>query len=379
MRRFWVKLLWLLLLLLAGQLLVGYFYPAELPEAVVRFQALLDQRADILYLGDSTLWHPTGSQTTAAMLQELLPAYTVGELSHAAYGMEIYQSYLDFMLRQDYQPARVIIPVNMRSFSPEWDRRPGYQFTQEKRVLALGLPVARAFGRPLQIFGGYAPAITLDEFLRSPVYAGATEIGKVQDFEGDVGGLPLAAGAGEPFVYYQEVTPDTDYQRLLTYYYMAELSPNHRKVRAMVEIAQRLQEVGTPVLFYVTPVNAELGDVHVGEAFRRQFSANVGVVQTQLAAQGVDLLDLSFDLAAYFFADTEHLRQPGKHYIAQQLAAHIDPAAGAPTPTPSPLPVTPATGGDRTTPSAPPVAPPTPIANPLLATAVMRATLAAER
>ena len=102
MRRFWVKLLGLLLLLLAGQLGIGYFYPTELAEPILRFQALLDQGADIIYLGDSTLWHPTGSQTTAAMLQELLPARTVDELSHAAYGMEIYQSYLDFMLRQGY-------------------------------------------------------------------------------------------------------------------------------------------------------------------------------------------------------------------------------------------------------------------------------------
>lgn len=404
MRRFLVKFLALLFLLVVGQWVVGYFYPAALPEPVLRFQALLDQRSDIIYLGDSTLWHPEGSQTTAAMLQERLPAQTVGELSHAAYGMEVYRSYLNFMLRQGYRPALVIIPINMRSFSPEWDQRPGYQFTREKRVLALGLPLARTFGRPLQLFGGYTPAITADEFFRSPVYAGATKIGKVQDFEGDVGGSALAASDGEQFVYYQEVTPDADYQRLLTYYYMAELNPRHRKVQAMVDIAQRLQRAGTPVLFYVTPVNAELGDLYMGEAFRRQFSANVQVVKEELAAQGVDLLDLSFDLAAYFFTDTEHLRQPGKQYVAEQLAARIDPPPGAPIPTLSPpvmptavvtvvttpvAPVNPllataiaratqAAGGDGATPIAPPVATPTPIANPLLATAVMRATEAAQ-
>ena len=128
------------------------------------------------------------------------------------------------------------------------------------------------------------------------------------------------------------------------------------------------------------------------------------MVKEELAAQGVDLLDLSFDLAAYFFTDTEHLRQPGKQYVAEQLAARIDPPPGAPIPTQSPpvmptavvtavttpvAPVNPllataiaratqAAGGDGATPTAPPVATPTPIANPLLATAVMRATEAAQ-
>jgi len=404
MRRFLIKFLLLLLLLLAGQSLIGYFYPAEVPEPVLHFQSLLDRDAEILYFGDSTLWHPEGSQTTAAMLQELLPDHAVGELSHAAYGMDVYRSYVNFALRQGYRPALVIIPINMRSFSPEWDQRPSYQFTQEKRVLTLGLPLARTFGRPLNLFGGYEPAITQDEFLRSPVYAGATKIGKVQDFEREESVAPLAEGNGEQFVYYQELPADGDYQRLLTYYYMAELTPNHRKIGAMIDIAQRLQQAGTPVLFYVTPVNTELGDVYVGETFRQQFAANVQIVRDQLAAHGVELLDLSFDLAAYFFTDTEHLRQPGKHYIAEQLATQIDPSAVQPTP--APLPVTPtliatpsavdgppvnpllattiaratvAAGGVPATPTAPPVTAPTAIANPLLATTVMRATEAAQR
>ena len=188
---------------------------------------------------------------------------------------------------------------------------------------------------------------------------------------------------------------------------MAEISPHHRKIEAMIDIAQRLQRVGVPVLFYITPVNAELGDVYVGEAFRQQFAANVNVVREQLAAQEVELLDLSFELAAYFFTDTEHLRQPGKHYIAEQLVARIDPAAVQPTPTPSPLPVPPTVAGTPNAPASPPanpllattiaratqaaggessatltapsVATPTLITNPLLATAVMRATAAAQR
>lgn len=412
MRRFFIKLLLLLLLFLVAQIVVAYFYPAEVPEPILRFQTLLDEGVDILYLGDSTLWHPAGTQTTASMLQERLPTRQVSELSHAAYGMDIYASYISYLLRQEQRPALVIIPINMRAFSPEWDQRPGYQFTREKRILAMGLPLTRLLGRPLGLFGGYDPAITQDEFLHSTVYASGTPIGEVQDFEGSVGASPLEEGGGEQFVYYQELPDDADYQRLLTYYYMEQVSPQHRKMQAMVDIVQQLQAAHIEVLFYVTPVNVELGDVYVGASFRNQFAANVAVVKAELATHGVELLDLSFDLAAYFFSDTEHLRQPGKHYIAEKLATVIDPGALTPTATPpvetpvlvtTPTPATSAPAASATapanpllattiaratqaaggvtavTPAAPPAITPTPIANPLLATAVMRATVAAQR
>lgn len=410
MRRFFIKLLLLLLFFLAAQAVVAYFYPAEVPEPIVRFQSLLDEGIDILYLGDSTLWHPVGTQTTASMVQELLPDRRVSELSHAAYGMDIYQSYINYMLQRNVHPALVIIPINMRSFSPEWDQRPGYQFTREKRILAMGLPLTRLVGRPLALFGGYTPAITQNEFLHSTVYTGSEPIGEVQDFEGSVGASPLAEGGGEQFVYYQEVPDDADFQRLLTYYYMEQVSPEHRKMQAMIDIAQALQAAQIQVIFYITPVNVELGDVYVGDSFRPQFAANVAVVQAALAAHGVELLDLSFDLAAYFFSDTEHLRQPGKRYIAETLATTIDPAALTPVSTPASTltgterPVLVATpepgtgapanpllattvaratqaagGGATATPVAPPAVTPTPIANPLLATAVMRATVAAQQ
>ncbi len=413
MRRFLLKLLVLLVLLLIVQGIVAYIYPADIPETIVHFQRLLDEQVDIIYMGDSTLWHPTGSQTTASMLQELLPNQRIGELSHAAYSMDVYQSYITYLLRQEYRPALIIIPINMRSFSPEWERRPGYQFTMEKRILGMGIPLARLLGRPLQLFGGYQTNITQDEFLRSVVDNSGTPVGQVADFEDSVG---LSASAVDPeaqnaeqFVYYQELAENPDYPRLLTYYFMNELTPDHRKVRAMVDIVNALQAAQVEVLFYFTPVNVELGDVYLGETFRRQFTANMNVIKAQLATAGMNedthVLDFSFDLAAYFFSDTEHLRQPGKLYIAEQLATQIDPAAMAPVTTPQPTPealelvatpippasaptnpllattmarATQAAGGAT---AATPVAPnteATPIANPLLATAVMRATEAAQ-
>jgi hypothetical protein len=112
----------------------------------------------------------------------------------------------------------------------------------------------------------------------------------------------------------------------------------------------------------------------VGNTFRQQFTHNTAVVKSLLSARDVPLLDLSFDLAAFNFSDTEHLRPDGKYYVASRLAEEIKPGSTrmtrevtTPMPVPTATPVVSSPGQETT--AAP--------ANPLLATAQARATIAA--
>ncbi|MCB0081790.1 MAG: hypothetical protein KDE47_12705, partial [Caldilineaceae bacterium] len=195
MKPFLAKLAILLPLLLILQLLVGFLYPMEVPAEILQFQRHLENKVDILYFGDSTVWYPRGVQTTPQMLQEYLPEHTVGEVSHAAYNLDLYLHYVQALVRytasHDYRPALVIIPLNMHSFSPEWDQRPEYQFTEEKRILDYGIPLSRLFGRPWNIFGGYDSPITNEEFLNTAVYSDTLVAGKVAEFEQALGNARL--------------------------------------------------------------------------------------------------------------------------------------------------------------------------------------------
>ena len=120
MKPFLLKLVTLLTLLLLLQVGVALIYPFAVPVEIQQFEQYLDEQVDILYFGDSTVWHPLGSQTTAQMLQEYFPARTVAELSHAAYNLDLYQHYVQRLVAysqaHDYAPMLVIIPINMRSF-----------------------------------------------------------------------------------------------------------------------------------------------------------------------------------------------------------------------------------------------------------------------
>lgn len=372
------KLLLFLGLLLAGQVGLANLYPGEVPEEILTFEQYLRDGVDILYFGDSTLWYPRGSQTIPQMLQELLPEATIGEVSHAAYSLDVYARYVAALAREPQRPKLVILPINLRSFSPEWDRRPGYQFMQEKTVLTYGMMAARLFGKPYAVLGGYQSPISDEDFRQTTVFSGTQPVGLVKDFEAELGNALALNEGRERFIYVQAPLAEEQMKDTLIYYYMYELQPAHRQLNAMLEIVDTLQGYGIDLIFYITPVNVELGDVYVGDVFRRQVGRNTSLIRALLSERGVSLLDLSFDLAAFNFSDTEHLRQNGKSYVASRLAAQIasevagtKPGPTTPTPVRTPTPLLPAATA-RTT--AKPQATP---ANPLLATAQARATIAA--
>lgn len=385
MKPFLVKLATLLLLLFLLQLLAGFLYPMEIPAEILQFQQHLENQVDILYFGDSTLWYPRNTQTTAQMLQEYLADRTVGEISHAAYGLDLYVHYIQKLVRytadHDYRPEMVIIPINMHSFAAEWDQRPEYQFTEEKSVLDYGIAWSRWFGRPYNIFGGYDSPITREAFLNTDVYSNTAVVGKVAEFEEALGNARLEEKENARFVYYQTLPEEGLMANTLVYYYMAPLTPEHRKVQAMLQIVSLLQEQKIGLLFYITPVDRELGDVYLGESFQQRFTANKEVILSLLKAQNVPVLDLAYDLEPFYFSDTEHLQQDGKRYIAEQLVTQIDPALSldrnyAIDNRAEDEPVS-AGGTPTPVPTATALAPIDAAANPLLATAAARATQAA--
>ena len=320
---------------------ISLLVPASLPEEVVRFDRYLAQGVDVLYLGNSTLILPVGEVTTGEILQELLPERQVGQVAHPAYGLDLFYDYAAYMHQHGEAPQSLVVPINLRSFSPAWDKRPAYQFEKERKVLAMGLPWARLFLRPLEVFGFFRPSITRQAFLDTPVYDGDEVVGEVRDFEALA---PDESQQGETENAYREVdlADEETAQAVLTYHYMFDLEPDHRKLDSMINLAELAAERDVRVIFYITPVNVEQGERFLGREFSEHFADNVRVVRSRLDAASLDnvtLLDLAFDLPAYDFIDNEHLTETGKEYVAEQVAQAVrgEEAASPPaTPTVTP-------------------------------------------
>jgi dienelactone hydrolase len=328
MKRFVARSLVFVLLLTLLQVLVSAAFPAEIPQQVLLLEEYLSSQVDIIYLGDSTLSYPVGEVTTGELLQELLPGYSIGEISHPAYNLDLYSYYVKNILRSSHPPRVVIIPINMRSFSPEWDMRPGYQFEEVKKTLTLGPVLSRMLSRPLEIFGLFEPAISQDTFLNTDVYNGDTLVGKVKDFEGLVDDGAVAKLQGDTGFAYHDALPsagDTEaLQQALIYRYMYGLEPDQRQLRAMLKIVELSDKDDVDVLFYITPINYQQGQRYLGDAFVKSLRDKTALVKSLLAdSTGSTSLDLSFDLEAYAFVDMEHLREAGKEYLAGQLASAL--------------------------------------------------------
>jgi dienelactone hydrolase len=361
MRNWTIRLSIFLLLLAVAQVLVSSLYPAEIPPEILRLDAYLADRADVIYFGDSTLTYPLGQVTTGEILQEMLPNRTVGEIAHPAYNLDLYLHYTKYILRsargqpalsrskglRPTRPRVIIMPINMRSFSPEWELRPGYQFEEVKKTLALGPLLSRILSRSLEILGAFQSPISQAAFLNTTVYNGDTPVGTVADFERLTEQDALGELQRSTEFAYHDVLPSEDdagaMGQALIYRYMSGLKEDHRQLRAMREIARLGDRADVAILFYITPINYQQGQRFVGDAFRTSLRGKIDRVQSVLADErDTPLLDLGFDLEAFAFVDMEHLREGGKTYVAEQLARAIGSEESA-TPsanegTPPPLP-----------------------------------------
>ncbi len=329
MRSFAFRLLVLVLLLVGLQYIVSVLNPPEIPQDVLRLDRYLAAGVDILYFGDSTVGYLDDELLTAEVLQEMLPEHAVGEIAHPAYGLDVYQYYAKYLVRSDHMPDTVIIPINMRSFSPGWDLRPEYQFEREKTVLTYGLFLSRMLLRPFEIFGGLISDTSQAEFLDTIVFSGKEPVGRVRDYENLFGYTPLEVQKGELEFAYQDVLPSEDdvqaLQKVLTYYYMYGLDSDHRKIESMLSVVDVLGEHGINPVFYITPINYQQGHLLLGDVFQERITENIELIKSLLLAKSTEVLDLTFDLEAYAFVDMEHLREIGKTHVAEQLSWVLKP------------------------------------------------------
>ncbi len=277
----------------------------------------LKKKIDIIYLGDSTTYfvdaHDTDKRKIGQMIRCLAPGYSLAQIAHPAYQADIYLEFCRYIARQPYHPAMIIIPINMRSFSPVWDKQGDSQFEIEKIVLRGGFAkqVLLAIYKPLKILNTNFHAISPKEFSNTPVFNGTVQVGRVKDFNNPG---------------FRKHSDDNMKKKILLYY-MFSLSPHHRKVKSLVAIAKTLASKKIKCIFYLTPIDVNTGEKYFPGGFSRRLAENAALLQSLLAAEGFELLDISAALPSSTFFwypyPNEHLRQTGRKYVAEKISQRI--------------------------------------------------------
>ncbi len=315
MKNLFIKLLLFGSVVIFLQLLIAQFTPIQRVQTIEWLDSYLASDVDVIYFGDSTLTNVSqldiNKAHTYEMLDDMVPQQVSG-VPHSAYHLGLYALFADYIAAQEAQPEVVIMPINLRSFSPVWDLGPPFQFDKERLFLTENNPLwLKAFYTPLSVFGYFDPSISFQAYESSPVFDGTEQVGTVREYD-----QYLTGGV-----------TDEGVRASVVYFYMAQLTPEHRKLQAMLELIETYNEQDIDVILYLTPIDYEFGEQQLGVRFNRQVLSNTAVITQMLENQDVIFLDLTFDLESEHFNwknyPNEHLTEYGRFYVAEQLATQL--------------------------------------------------------
>jgi hypothetical protein len=303
MKEKFVKTLLFFVIIALLQMIIGPRITGDFKQ-LRQLKKYLKKPTDVLVFGDSSNWYTakkdTDKRSISRMLRDRLPGCTVRCITHAAYHPEVYAAFCQYIVRQKNLPHIIIIPINLRAFSPEWDKEPHYQFEKEKIILKGRLRIA--FYQPLRVLKYKFNTISRKEYFNTPVFNGNKEIGKIKQMH------------------------SIKNQFILKYMY--PLTPGHRKINALVNIAHLLSRHDMNAVFYFTPIDYRTGERHLPGQSIKQLKENITLIDSLLndTGHGCHLLNLSLDLKSRYFAwqttgsINEHLNQEGRQYVAKKLA-----------------------------------------------------------
>jgi hypothetical protein len=307
-------------------------YPARLGPLVSGFPAerILELErvpAEIVFFGDSVVQTYAAGDSDPRLLPDMVGRLIdepVLRISQAATAADMHAAWLRFAARQSPPPRAVIIPVNLRSFSPHWERNPGWVFTDVAAMIdhplfaRLGSVLEWDWGRP-----------TDEAFQATPVFVNGIEVGAVGVLDdGAAGWMP---------------PPEVRRSRYLVRY--ASDIRRSRRLAAFEDLVREADASPFPVVLYLTPVDIDVIADNVDADVLAAVQTNLAVLRVALADTRWPSVDLSEAVRAADFDHPvgdphEHLKWRGRMIVAEALADALREAAVVQAP-PPPAPVSP--------------------------------------
>lgn len=268
----------------------------------------MGNNADVYFLGDSVISsvaeNDQNREDLASLVKEKLGQKMVVNISHPAFHGLMYQSQAVDIVHKQEKPRVVIVPVNMQIFGQIWDYRPEYQFVNEKTYFDL-LPY------PLLI-DFYKPLLTFKFNEYKPIYQ------NLYDHKNAQLNWPET----------RTVTIE-DYKRMFEAQYMDKIEVSNRQLQALITTGKILQSAKIAVVYYITPMNYQLGQKFLGDKLIDLVSTNKQVIINSLQHEGFKIIDLAFSLDHSNFdwnygnIPTAHLKFDGREFVASHIALEV--------------------------------------------------------
>lgn len=292
-------------------------YP-ELQALIRNFNSL--NPPDIIYFGDSVLLRTSNTDIDNSTLDQIFARkinneYKVVSLAHTAYHMLIYLELVRVFNRMSHNPKIVFLPINLRSFSPQWDYHPSWQFWDE-------IKVTRSYWMKLKqstIFEDNKEVpnkVIFWLYDSMPVYYSDTGLKTIGYFRNIIKNKSQ-----------NEIRKAYRLQNIFRFHYMHKLVVSHPRLRAFIEILKILNEMGVYVVTYVTPINWQAGEKYLEGKFINGVKSNIELIKTQIDSACLTSMtkfsdfSLLLDSDCFFNNDdpTEHLNEKGRDILTDYL------------------------------------------------------------
>ena len=261
--------------------------------------------SDVILFGSSVNKHfskfDSDRRSIGEMLDSRLSKTEVIGISHNAYHSEIYLEFVRYISNTGKKPL-IIIPINLRYFSPGWDLKPGYQFIKERYELN-GVPYLVNFKN----------------------YRLNTQIGF--DTEPIVNFGHKDVLLGDIIESNRRADSITKTINGFILNYMQPVKSGNRKLKALQNVIPICNTNNIELIIYFTPIDYMTAEKLEIKGFKEQVSKNINVITESICTDKVNFIDLSFLLEPQCFDwetfPNEHLNMTGKQLVVNQLLKKI--------------------------------------------------------
>ncbi len=290
--------------------LINYFDKSKQPPAV-------------LFFGDSVAERTSRDDQDIRTLSEFVKAnledkFEVASISYSAFNIKIFYYFIKALEKMKNRPQTVILPINMRSFSPQWDLEPSWQFSHEIDCINSFIT-----DQEQTTFNIERESISTEEYNAFDSLSVKYPLSPLDK----IGQFRLLINA----------KPATDEQRkfrlsqIFIFHYNYPLSIDHPKISFLEKALELLNRMNISVFTYITPINIESGIKYVGNEFSESIDSNIKVVKTVIkkhqAKGNISFIDCSKILTPdHFFHEdtlTEHLNEAGRKKLAALITSPV--------------------------------------------------------
>lgn len=249
------------------------------------------------------------------MVADMLPVSSAAIVSSAFQG-EIFRDLMCALAVLPRRPTLVVMPINLRAFSPQWHSNPLWEMRQEREIIRRFVDDPAIAIDPVETV--VAGPGFFDRYDATPARSVLSDL----QSNGEFRALSLAQPSDERDAALR-------YRELFAWHYGFRLVREHPKLRALAEAVATAADLCGRVMTYITPINMEMGAHLLGNRFRGQMAETVDTARAGLASAGPGgTLDFCSYLGKQYFFHTnlatEHLRDTGRSKLARAIVAGIE-------------------------------------------------------